>query len=207
MQWNGAARASRVVAMGRAILSGLVLMACGDGGMVPVNGPGLAGLVLGVEPVPGPDDAGARAETLIAWVGGLAPDGGFGLPDGDTVSLTCPGGTCDPAGSGVQRPGGPAAVLAIVVGNSGSTTAPAPTCTGPTTDPQKRRAVTDDQRNAHRRPGLCPVRSLGEETYKLPADACTDGRILRAAVLIEGLESAATVLRCLVRAFSSADRS
>lgn len=120
------------------VVLGVLLSACAqrDGGAVASRA-----LVLGVEPVPGPDDAGAPATALVAWVGALTEDGVLGLPTPSSIAVTCQGGPCAPLDEGVQRPGANAGVLAIIVDNSGSNGAAPARCLGCPTDPKNQRAV------------------------------------------------------------------
>jgi hypothetical protein len=119
-----------------------LMLAVSCGGPPGASGPGAHALVLGVEPVPGPDDAGVAATELVAWVGGLTPEGGLGLPESSAITVSCTsGGPCTATGAGVQRPGAQAGVLAVIVDNSGSNGASASTCVGCPTDPMNQRAV------------------------------------------------------------------
>ncbi len=108
-------------------------------------GPGGAGgesgaLLLGAQPVPGPDDAGAAATEFVAWVGALDGQGGFTVPEPASIVATCStGGPCAPAGSGLKRPGDSRLLLAVVLDDSGSNGALPSVCAGCPTDPMEKR--------------------------------------------------------------------
>jgi len=106
-------------------------------------GPGaepVEGLLLGAQPVPGPDDAGVAATEFVAWAGALDGEGGFTLPEPAGITATCEvPGPCMPSSGGVKRPGTARGLLAIVLDDSGSNGASPNICVGCPTDPDEKR--------------------------------------------------------------------
>lgn len=100
----------------------------------------MGALLIGAQPVPGPDDAGVAATEFVAWVGALDGQGGFTVPEPSSITATCStGGPCAPLGDGLKRPGSPRVLLAIVLDDSGSNGAQPSVCAGCPTDPMEKR--------------------------------------------------------------------
>ena len=164
---------------GRVIVGSVLFLGCASG---TPDGLSTGALLLGIEPTPGPPDAGATEMT--AWVGGLDEQGRFFVPPPGDITVTCElGGPCTPSGPGRSTRGAAAGVLAIILDGSGSNEASADVCTGCPTDPDRQR-ILGVHELVHRVLGRAPDWRLSVFTFPgFPVDGT------RAAIPVVGFTS------------------